>query len=102
MPGYQQIETSRPSAFGVAAQDLVRLADAAGGVADSFTKAVDQVTSGGWQGESRDAAEAAAERTVQPLQDLIGELRSASHPLADLGRSGEQGRLQLLQVSGEA
>ena len=29
-------------------------------------------------------------------------VRSASHPLTALGRSGEQGRLQLLQISGEA
>src|SRR5205814_3059374 len=102
MPGYQQIETSRPSAFGIAGQDLVRLADAAGEVEGTFTKAVQEVTSGGWQGDSRDAAEAAAERTIQPLRDLVGELRSASHPLTALGRSGEQGRLQLLQISGEA
>src|SRR5262245_34191588 len=102
MPGYQQIETSRPNAFGIAGQDLLRLADQAGGIETTFTKTVDQVTSGTWKGDSRDAAAGAAERTVQPLRELTGELTTASRPLADVGRTGEQGRAQLVSISGEA
>jgi hypothetical protein len=101
MSGYQQIEASRPSAFGTAGDDLLRLADQTGDTSDSFATAVKQVTSGGWEGDSRDAA-AAADRLTQQLRELIGELRSASPPLSQLARTGEQGRAQLVQVSGEA
>jgi hypothetical protein len=50
MPGYQQIEASQPSAFGTAGDDLLRLSDQTGGISDSFSTAVKQVTSGGWEG----------------------------------------------------
>jgi hypothetical protein len=102
MPGYQQIENSQPSAFGVAAQDLTRLVSQARQVEESFTRAVREATSDGWVGDSRDAAVDAAERTMRPLREVLQEITAVTHPMADLGRTGEQGRAQLTQLSGEA
>lgn len=103
MPGYQQIVGGEPGQFMTAGQQMGGLGDHTGQVRGRHREIVEpRLSAASWHGASRDAAKGAADRIGAHLDGLVRALESVAPPLANVGRTGEVGKENMVALTDEA